>query len=395
MKSKALVHLFLINFSLFFIGMGLIPLLPLYATQFGASATATGLIMASTAGAITLGTLAAGRLARKYGHRKLFLLAGIPNVPALILLGHVSTFWQMIPLTSIVWFTAGIGTAMVNVYAGLRAKKEKRGKAFGILFIALPAAALASGLTVGNLVDNYGYPVMFSVLAGVSALWPILVLAGPKDYYPRRYPIGNRSTSAAWRDLGKYFYLLLVVTMLSAMTIYLTRLGVSLSLQSLNFTASAIVSTAAVGGLLAIPSTYVLGTLSDRMDRRYLLLVGYGLAASGALILEIASELWHFWLATGLLFVARSTNGSIAPAWATDILADDMIGRGLPYLNAATWLAGIAGSLIAGKTIDSMGMTSLYLLAAGLAISAALLLGLSYIHRWSLTEVSLNTSTNS
>ena len=236
---------------------------------------------------------------------------------------------------------------------------------------------------------------MFLAMAGVAAIWPILVLAGPKDYFPRRYPLGNRSVNGAWRDLGKVFYLLIVVTLLSAMTIYLTRLGISLSMQALNFSAGAILSTAAVGGFLAIPSTYLLGTLSDRIDRRYLLLVGYGLATSGALLLGIAVELWHYWLATGLLFIARSTNGSIAPAWATDILAGELIGRGLPFLNAANWFAGIAGSLIAGKTIDSLGTNTLYLLAAGLSVSAAMLLGLSSVHRWLLSDVSLTVSTTS
>ena len=61
---------------------------------------------------------------------------------------------------------------------------------------------------------------------------------------------------------------------------------------------------------------------------------------------------------------------------ATDLLARDNLGRGLPYLNAGNWMAGIIGSAIAGIGIDNLGSTNLYLLAAGMAATAAVLMAM-------------------
>jgi len=105
--------------------------------------------------------------------------------------------------------------------------------------------------------------------------------------------------------------------------------------------------------------------------------------------MSVAGELWHFWLATAMLYMARSINGAVAPALATDLLTRENLGRGLPYLSASNWLAGIFGSAIAGIGIDNLGQMNLFLLAGGLAASAALLMGLYPISRRSTAVASI------
>ena len=48
MKNKQLLYLFFCNFGIFFIGTGLLPILPLYAAKFGASVTGIGLYLRVT-----------------------------------------------------------------------------------------------------------------------------------------------------------------------------------------------------------------------------------------------------------------------------------------------------------------------------------------------------------
>ena len=57
MRHRQLVLLFICNCIPPFIGMGLFPLLPLYATQFGATRTAVGVYYAVVYAASLLGTL--------------------------------------------------------------------------------------------------------------------------------------------------------------------------------------------------------------------------------------------------------------------------------------------------------------------------------------------------
>jgi DHA1 family multidrug resistance protein-like MFS transporter len=125
-----------------------------------------------------------------------------------------------------------------------------------------------------------------------------------------------------------------------------------------------------------IPVTLLIGTLSDRLGRKGFLILGYVLAAGGALTLSTATQLWHFWLASVLLFVAMSVNGSVVPALATDLLASTALSRGLPWLNAMSRVGGMVGFASAGYLMDTLGATPLYLIAAALSVMAATLLGL-------------------
>jgi MFS family permease len=375
LKNKAVAFLFFTNFVIFFIGTGLYPILPLYASQFGATPTLVGIYFALMYVSISAGTVLAGWLVARLTHKVAFIGAGVLGVPALVLLGQATALWQVILLTAIVWFSGGVGTALVSVFIGLYADDKSRGKSFGMMYLASPLASVIGGIIVGQLVAWRGYPLMFAVLAAIWSAWPLLGMVMVKDK-----PASAAARSAAVSRegqprFGRAFYMVLLAVLLSTTTVYISRLGISLSMQTLNFSASAMASTATAGGLISIPLTFLMGTLSDRLGRKGFLVVGYLLAAAGSLSLGVAGQLWHFWLATILLLLTRSVNGSVAAALTIDLLDRDMIGRGLPWLNAMNWMAGILGSAGAGFLMDSLGPTPLYLIAAALPILAVTLLG--------------------
>jgi MFS family permease len=369
-------YLFLVNFVIFFVGMGLSPLLAVYATGFGATPTLVGLYMAFISMAISAGTLLTGRLVARMGHRVAFLGAGVLGIPALILMGHATALWQAVLLTGVVWFSGGVGTASVSVLTGLYADDKSRGKSFGLMFLALPLAGVFGGVIVGQLVTWQGYPLMFAVLAGVWSAWPLvgMIVLGDVPAAAAAGP-GQASGGRSSRP-GAIFLLLLVVVFLSSASNSIGWLGMSLSMQALAFSPGAMASTSTVGGLVTIPVALLMGALSDRMGRRTIVAAAYLLASGGILSLGMASQLWQFWLATALLFLIRSANGSVAAALAADILAPEALNRGLPRLNAMTWLAGIAGSAGAGYLIDALGISALYVLAAGLGVLATAALAL-------------------
>jgi YNFM family putative membrane transporter len=378
MKRRVLVPLFLINFIVYFIGAGLLPLLPLYAARFGVSATGSGLHIAFLFVTITVGTMLTGRLTHYFSTRSLFLVTGLLGIPMLALIGRSTAFWPVVMLTGAIWFLAGVGTALVNIEAGRHATRNKRGRSFGLLFIALPAASLIAGLTAGRLVEWQSYRVLFDMLAIFWSAWPFLAFLRPNEK-PEPRPaqvVATRATGRGRPALGTLFYILVATTLLSAITYYLTRLGTTFSLSSLGFSPTAIAGTSAVGGLTAIPATYLIGILSDRLSRKNIVILGSLFAVGATVIISTAGELWHFWLATGILYMSRSINGAVGPALATDLLASEKRDQGLAYLSAGNWIAGIIGSAIAGIGMDSLGQTNLYLLAAGLAALAALLMAL-------------------
>lgn len=369
--------LFISNFVIFFIGAGLLPVLPLYAAQFGATPTVVGFYLAFTYISITAGTMLTGWLSERVAYKKLFVSAGVVGAPALALLGQATALWQVILLTSVVWFTGGLGLTLVSILTGLCAEKESRGKSFGLMFLANPLAAVTAGLAVGQMLAWQGYPLMFGILGLFWITWPVVVLFGLEENqvcHAASRTTRNKATSSA--PLGSIFYLVLLAVLLSSVAVYIGRLGTSLSMHVLDFSPSAVASTAVIGGLVTIPITPMIGTLSDGLGRKRVLILAYLLATGSALILSVATQLWHFWLETALLFIVIAVNGSVAAALATDVLAPETLRRGLPWLNAMSRIAGIIGFATTGLVIDFLGAGVTYLIAAALAVMAAGLLAL-------------------
>jgi MFS family permease len=370
--NRQLFYLFLCHLAIVFIGMGLFPILPLYAMAFGASPAVAGLFMASTYAAISSGTLLAGWLAGYVGRKRLFVVTGGLSLPAVILLGQATTLWQVVLLTNVLWFAGGIGLTLTSVFTGLVANSQSRGKSFSLLHLASPLGALVGGVTVSQLLAWQGYGLLFVVLGLVWSVWPLVGML--VEDRPAAAPLttGSSNHNKTAVPLGASFYTLVLLTLLSAATINVSRLGTSFSMQALNFSASAVASTAAISGLVTIPVAFYIGALSDRLGRRRFLSFSYLLAAAGALSLILASELWHFWLAATLLLVARSVSASVSAALATDLLAPQELERGLGWLNTAGWITGTVAFAGAGQALQTIGAPGLYITAAALAAVAAL-----------------------
>jgi MFS family permease len=367
--NPQLFYLFLCNLAIVFIGMGLFPILPLYAMAFGASPAVVGLFMASTYASISGGSLIATRLAAYLGRKRLFIATGLLSLPAVFLLGQATALWQIVVLTNVLWFAGGVGQAMTAVFTGLAAASDSRGKSFSLLHLSSPLGSLLGGIMVSQLVGWQGYPLLFVALGLVWSIWPLV------GWLVEDRPVVTKVVKSEVKTavpLGRSFYLLLLVTLLAAITINVSRLGTSLSMQILDFSAGAVASTVAIAGLVTMPITFLIGTLSDRLGRRRFLTMSYLLAAAGALTLILASQLWHFWLAATFILIARSVSSSVGAALATDLLAPEELGRGLAWLSTAGWITGVVAFAGAGHVIETWGATTLYLMVAALALVAAL-----------------------
>jgi MFS family permease len=83
------------------VGGGLLPLLPVYAMRLGASRTTVGAYLASSYLALAAGTIVAGWISDRTQRRKVWLIAaGAMGMPALWLMGQVTTIGQLAALTA-------------------------------------------------------------------------------------------------------------------------------------------------------------------------------------------------------------------------------------------------------------------------------------------------------
>ena len=377
-SNNQLLYLFSCNLAILFVGMGLFPVLPLYAARLGADSTLVGLYLALTYVSITLGTMAFGWLAARLPHRSILAAAGLSGILALALMGQVAALWQLIVLTGVVWFAGGLGLTMVSILTGLSASRDRRGWMFGLISLSTPLAAMGGGAVVSQLIAWKGYPAMFAAL---GAVWIVLPLAA--------WRLENRSladrvnsqpkTSAGQGRMGRAFYLMIMAFTLSAIAVNVGRLGTSLSMHTLDFSPSSVASTATVSGLIAIPVVLLLGPLSDRLNRRHILAFSYLLVGAGVVTLAFAAQLWHFWLAATLLLIARCVNGATGSALATDMLTREQLVRGLSWLNSTAWASGILTFALGGYLINRAGAEAVYVAAGVLAVAGAIQLEWRYL----------------
>jgi MFS family permease len=369
-KSQ-LQRLFFYSFSILFVGMGVLPVLPHYAAEFGATATVIGLYLSVIYIAITASTMLTGFLSVQLGRRRLFILAGAFGVPVLFLLGQVTALWQLVILTAALWFFGGIGVTLINVFTGLYADQENRGRWFGMIALTAPLGALTGGLIVGRLVDGQGYPLMFAALSLVWAVWPVLAYLRLVDKpVPTQQQTGKGSpTPVSLREMMPLLLLLMAI-LLSMTAVNVGRLSLPLTMKSLAFTPGAVSTAMAMAGLVTLPFAYFLGSLSDRLGRKTVLIFGYLVAIVGVSLLIISNQTWQFWISASLLLIAMTVSGSVTSAFATDLLTPAVLVRVLPWFSAMGFIAGILGFAGAGFLMENLGPTALFVGTAVLPLIA-------------------------
>ena len=128
-------------------------------------------------------------------------------------------------------------------------------------------------------------------------------------------------------------------------------------MADMQFAATAISSTAAVGGLVALPDCPpLLGTLSDRVGRKRFLSVIYLTASLGILTLGSGNQFyWQFWVAAALISIATYSNGSLASALATDLLSPPSMNKGMALFNTMPWISGMVGYATTGYVMEQFG----------------------------------------
>src|SRR5512135_1591587 len=96
MKTARLINIFIVVF-VDLLGFSLIlPLLPYYAEEFGASATIVGLLTASYAAASLVGAPLMGRLSDRFGRRPMLLLSVTGTAVGFLILGSAGSVGHLL-----------------------------------------------------------------------------------------------------------------------------------------------------------------------------------------------------------------------------------------------------------------------------------------------------------
>jgi len=384
MNRKQFIALFVCSLVPWTIGNGLVPLLPVYALELGASSLSAGYFMAVSYLALAAGSLSASFFSDRLQKRRLSLVvAGALAVPVLVWMGFVRSMAGLTISLMLVWFLGGLGLALLNILTGLFADEARRGKIFGLMGLSGGLGALLGGVVFGYLADLWGFSGLFFTIAVFSTLWPLSALLVQDRILPGVGDPGKGGSSGTPAGsephsnppaLGRSFWILILASLLATVAAFIGILGRSLVMAGSNFTATQISLTGAVTGLVTLPLPFLTGWLSDRLGRKGVLVACYLLGIGGLVVISFAGVLWQFLLAMLLVSFILAMGGPVVGAWITDLVPAQALGRGMAMNGMVMGVGGVVGFALGGMVFQNMNAQNAFLLAMLLVLAAVLVL---------------------
>ncbi len=373
MKRKQLLTLFACNLVGWMFVQPAMNLLPVYAVRLGADQSWAGNILALAFFGLLIGTLLTGILSAVFQRRRLMLfVAGAVNVPAVFLMGRAGDHIELALLTAVVFCCVGVSFTTVSILTGLFASESQRGRIFGILAVNNGLGALIGGAVSGPIADASGFPALFAVGAVWWILQPLVALL-MEDRRIQPQPRESSGALPASSGLGAPFYLFLLGTTMGLAATFFAVLGRPLVMDELKFDSTAISGAGAIAGAFSLPFPFIIGWLSDRVGRFWLIVSCFLVGAAGLVALAFAVQLWHFWLAS-ILLAAIGVSIGVGSAFMTDLVPAEKIGWALTLFGFAGPVGGIAGFLFTGNAIRSLGAPQTFLGGALLTLLAIALM---------------------
>ncbi|MCY4241275.1 MAG: MFS transporter [Rhodobacter sp.] len=305
-----------------------------------------------------IGSRATPWMIRRVGHVRVFAALASLISAALILFPTISDPWFWTALRVVI----GLGFSGVYVTAeswlNNAASNENRGRTLSA-YMTVQMFGIVSGQAILAMGDPAGFIVFIipSVLVSVSFA-PILLSVSPTPVFETAKPmgLGKLFRSSPLTLVGMALLGGLFAALLGMGSVYATRIGLGVG------QVSSFVGAIFVGSMLF---QYPIGWLSDRLDRRRLILF---LAAVGGVTSFIAF-LWDGDF-TFLLFVALVMGGTVNPlyslliAYLNDYLATDNMAAasgGLVFVNG---LGAVGGPIVTGWLMELAGPRGFWLFIA-------------------------------
>jgi len=320
-----------------------------------------------------LGFLGGSRLApemiRRVGHVRVFAALASFISAALILFPSITEPWAWVALRVAIGFCFSGVYVTAESWLNNAATNETRGQALSLYMIVQMAGIVsAQGLLVLGDPGGFILFIVPSVLVSISFA-PILLSVSPTPAFDTTKPMSFRRLLEV-SPLG-FVGIFLMGGVYSALfgmaAVYGSQAGLSVPQISL------FVASIYLGGLM---TQFPIGWLSDRMDRRVLIL---GVALGGASAAALGAAMGG--VSAVLLVAAFLVGGTSNPLYAlliahtNDFLDhDDMAAAsgGLLFING---VGAVAGPLITGWAMSAVGPWGFFLFVALLMGSLGLYAG--------------------
>ncbi len=358
-----------------------LPLLPFYAAEFGASKTVIGALFASFAVCQLFSGPVLGRLSDRLGRKPVLVVSQLGTCAGLLIMGFADRLEWLFVGRMLDGLTAG-NLSIAQAYIADVTAPERRTRAFALVGIAFGVGFLVGPAFAGAFASRFGHHAPFLFAAGLSLASAVLTTAllprtgGTSKAVERGIAAARRvlSQPAPRQRLLEMFTFLLSFALLTG--------GLALFLEArLGFGVAAVGWTFAYAGLVGGLMQGLIGRLAKRFGESTLSAVGICFMAAGLGLLGLADTVTGLGVA---LTIGSAGSSVVRPALTTLLTsAASEADRGLA-LGTSQSLASVAqivGPSLAGWLIDHGRLGAWTLLMAASALTMLVVRWLFGRHR--------------
>ncbi len=371
-----MVVLFFLVFTAI-LGIGIVvPVLPIYAKELGATGTQVGLVFSAFSLLRLLGMPFVGALAERFGKRIFIMVGLVVYFVASLLYIWVDSLAGLIGVRAL----HGIGSSMViplsMAYVGDLSPVGKEGRYMGIITTSFFLGMGGGPLISGFLVQRWGVNAAFIGMAMLTLVALFIALL----FLPRSEP--------SLKKKGTGFLKTLKAMLLDPVSqgIYAMRFAMALSrgavmtfLPLLAFSKG--IKYADIGSMVG---AYILitafvqwpfGKLADKLSRWKMVVIGSSIYGTLLLGIPLVNS---YWLMFALVICIGIAAGSVFPpltAIMTEIGREKGMAISMTVLQTANSLGMVLGPIISGGLMDAFGIFAPFIAGAIFVYTGATFMG--------------------
>ena len=357
------------------VGFGiLLPVLPLYAEDFGASpATAAALIAVFSAAQMVAAPFW-GRLSDRIGRRTVLVAALVGSCLGSLVTGLAGALWVLFAGRVLDGFS-GSSYAVGQAAVADLAKPEDRPRLMGMLAAAFGVGFVAGPL-IGSIAALGGRELPFFVaaaLAGANALVALVRLPARTAGSGLVASASKSGRLALWGSAGPAVRRLAMLALVSMVGFagFEATFGLLVERRFPEVGDPTVYGLfACIGLLMVLIQTRVVGPVNALLGSRSALRVALVAVAAGMVVLAAGGGWAGLAVALVLLVVGQGVFGPTLSHATVETVGDAGRGAALGLQQGAGALGRIVGPLLAGLLLDRVGVGAPYLVAAGLALVA-------------------------
>ncbi len=355
-------------------GAILISYLPKFVVdELDLTVTTVGVAVAAHYVADTATKLGIGYLLDRFPMQRILQSCFLLSFGGLLLLQMAAAPWMLI-LGSILF---GIGASPIWIIGMSSVSEHDRGHQMGVLYMAWLLGLGLGSVVLNFFLDWFHYDTSFSILLGLTVVAWIVSWKVQNRAAEHELTIPLRQQFAAlWAHIGNIRPLLpgmILQTLAASMLVPILPIFAQEHLQLTNTQYSFFLMA---GGAFAIIGLVPMGRLSDKLGKKWFLVIGFTCFACGLYSITTVQTLW-----TGLLWAMALgvSYAAVLPAWnalLAQFIPPQQQGMGWGIFSTVEGVGVMIGPVIGGTIADAFG------LAVPFWISAALFLLIGAFYMW-------------